>query len=1086
MASQKPRIYTVATAHLDTSWVWDFETTLREYIPKTLRDNFALFEKYPDYQFNFEGSYRYELMEEYYPEEFKKLKEYVAQGRWNVTGSSYENGDMNVPSPESLFRNILYGNDYFDKTFGKRSTDIYLPDCFGFGWALPSIARHANLNGFSTQKLTWSSAYGIPFDLGRWYGVDGSWIYASLNAGSYITSLKDVRKNPFIKKKLRHNMRKFDLPFTYAYHGVGDRGGAPKEESVKTVCNELKENSSQEIQVLSAPADKVFADMDAELNFMQKNSLPSWNNELVSTDHGVGSYTSRTVGKRWNRRNEQLADATERSAVAAAYLGAADYPQDKLDTCWKRVIAHQFHDDITGTSWMKCYERNWNDYMLSLNQFAEEYRHAVGGVSSLLDTSWVKGVALTVQNPVQSNGLRKEGVTAELTLPENTKYVRVFNKDGEEVPAQLVKTKHGVSTVVFTAEVPSMGYRVYDCRPSDIPCQIATALRADERLIENERYRVTLNDQGDIASVYDKDLKRDLLASPIRTGIHRYNGSIAYPAWELDFLEVMSVPAEFPRSPRFKVIENGPARVTLEVLRVAGQSTFRQKISLCNGGDCVNVYNEIEWRHLRSLLKTQFPLSASNKTADYDLGLGVISRQNNRPSLYEVPAQNWADITNKDGKYGVAIFSDSRSGWDKPLNNMLRLTGMHTPALDFGDEAKQSMMDLGLNRYSYGIYGHKGSYENGVQSSAARFLQPMNAFITDKHSGKLGDIYSFGEISNSDVLIRAVKKAQNTNEIIVRFQESAGKRGQECTFTLGNGIASARPVYASEEPAEDDTMKVTDGKLHFTMNAFQPKTFALTLIPSDITGEKSISTPVELPYNADVVSKNSNRGDGAMQNGEAIPAEQFPAEIVSGGVKFVTGKTDDGENNALVCTGQTVKLPANAKKLYILAASFFEDQKIALKMNDEVAFAKIQNAEEKIGQWDLYGLKKTGVIKTDILAWNCTHTHTYSGDVYGKQVYFFKYSFDVPENCAEVTLPDNKNVLILAMSTVSNEPVCETATPLFDRLKKREFDYWPSEKERKKSYPAMQKIKNRVTILNNHTKNKIMKNIDQLQQKYSK
>lgn len=108
--------------HLDTSWNWDFETTLREYIPATLRDNFALFEKYPDYRFSFEGSYRYELMEEYYPEEFEKLKEYVAQGRWNVTGSAYENGDVNIPSPEALFRNILYGNSYFDKTFGKRST----------------------------------------------------------------------------------------------------------------------------------------------------------------------------------------------------------------------------------------------------------------------------------------------------------------------------------------------------------------------------------------------------------------------------------------------------------------------------------------------------------------------------------------------------------------------------------------------------------------------------------------------------------------------------------------------------------------------------------------------------------------------------------------------------------------------------------------------------------------------------------------------------------------------------------------------------------------------------------------------------
>ena len=138
-------IYTVATAHLDTIWNWSFETTVADYIPKTLRKNFELFRKYPDYRFNFEGAYRYELMEEYYPEQFEQLKAYVKSGKWNVTGSGYENGDCNIPSPEALFRNFLYGNSYFDKTFGRRSKDVFLPDCFGFGYALPSIAAHSNL-----------------------------------------------------------------------------------------------------------------------------------------------------------------------------------------------------------------------------------------------------------------------------------------------------------------------------------------------------------------------------------------------------------------------------------------------------------------------------------------------------------------------------------------------------------------------------------------------------------------------------------------------------------------------------------------------------------------------------------------------------------------------------------------------------------------------------------------------------------------------------------------------------------------------------------------------------------------------------
>lgn len=232
--SNKKKIYTVATAHLDTVWSWDFETTVSKYIYNTLVDNFKLFKKYPTYTFSFEGSYRYELMEEYYPELFDKMKEYIKQGRWNVCGSSFENGDVNIPSPEALFRNILFGNSYFDKKFGKRSVDIYLPDCFGFGWALPSIASHANLMGFTTQKLAWGSAYGVPFDIGRWRGVDGNEIYASVNPHDYYFTLKKLRDWDFVQNKLKEN-EKYDLDMTYIFHGIGDRGGAPKEKSVKFV-----------------------------------------------------------------------------------------------------------------------------------------------------------------------------------------------------------------------------------------------------------------------------------------------------------------------------------------------------------------------------------------------------------------------------------------------------------------------------------------------------------------------------------------------------------------------------------------------------------------------------------------------------------------------------------------------------------------------------------------------------------------------------------------------------------------------------------------------------------------------------------
>ena len=533
---EKKKIYTISNAHLDTIWSWDFETTVDQYIRRTLTDNFELFEKYPDYKFNFEGSYRYELMKEYYPEMFEKMKSYIAEGKWNVCGSAFENGDVNVPSPEALFRNILLGNEYFHKNFGKRSCDIFLPDCFGFGYALPSIMHHANLKGFTTQKLTWGSAYGIPFDLGKWYGVDGNYVYGNTNPGSYTSVLLKVRDKKFIKDKLNDN-EQYDLPMTTAFHGVGDRGGAPKEISVKTVCDEIAKNETSDVEVLSAPADQIFRDIDA-LPEETKQKLPVWNNELVMTNHAVGGYTSRAIGKRWNRRNEEIADMAERACVTAMVNNEYEYPQETLTKAWKRVIAHQFHDDLPGTSVQRAYRRSWNDYAMSLNQFTNEYEGAVKSIATKLDTSFVKGVAVVVNNPMEYE--RTSVVTVNIPAKFIGKNVTVLDAQEKEYAAQITKVQNGVATILMCVTVPPMGYKVFDLRSRK--CQVKSKLFASIQMLENGKYRVSLNSNGDISSIFDKEIKKEILKKPITTGIFDYNGSSSWPAWELNYEELNREP----------------------------------------------------------------------------------------------------------------------------------------------------------------------------------------------------------------------------------------------------------------------------------------------------------------------------------------------------------------------------------------------------------------------------------------------------------------------------------------------------------------------------------------------------------------
>jgi alpha-mannosidase len=198
--AKRPTLYVVGYAHLDTQWRWDYPTTIRDYITKTMRTNFDFLEKYPNYVFNFSGARRYAMMKEYYPADYDKVKSYIAAGRWFPSGSSYEENDVNSPSGESIVRQILYGTQFFRREFGKTSAEYMLPDCFGFPASLPSILAHCGIKGFSSQKLSssWQPAphvggpdspertpEGIPFNIGVWEGPDGKSVLAALNPGSY-------------------------------------------------------------------------------------------------------------------------------------------------------------------------------------------------------------------------------------------------------------------------------------------------------------------------------------------------------------------------------------------------------------------------------------------------------------------------------------------------------------------------------------------------------------------------------------------------------------------------------------------------------------------------------------------------------------------------------------------------------------------------------------------------------------------------------------------------------------------------------------------------------------------------------------
>ncbi len=1067
--SKEKVLYTVGYAHLDTQWRWDYQTTINEYIWNTIVFNFRLFEKYPDYVFNFSGANRYKMMKEYYPEEYEKLKKYVAAGRWFPSGSSMEENDVLAPSHESIIRQILLGANYFRKELGVTSQEFMIPDCFGFPASLPSILAHCGLKGFSTQKLSWGSAVGIPFNVGTWIGPDGESVTAALNPGSYGSRVQeDLSINANWKKRIYDLGGSTGVYADYMYYGTGDVGGSPTEDSVQWIEKSLK--TGYDFKIVSARADQLFSDLTPA----QKTMLPTYKGEFLLTNHSAGSITSQAAMKRWNRKNEMLAYKAEAASAIGEWLGGMSYNKDQTNEAWRLVLGGQFHDILPGTSIPRAYEFSQNDELLALSQFGHIFADASGSVIRALDTR-VQGIPLIVFNPLAVE--REDIVEATVAFPKDgPKAVRIFDGDNREVPSQISKVEGNKIAVLFLAKTPSLNYVAFDVRPSDAPCAMATGLKATPTSLENSKYVVKLDPAGDVVSIFDKTANKELLSSPIRLAFH-YERPQQWPAWNMDWEDRNKPAAGFVEGPaKIAVVENGPARAALAVERESRHSKFVQVIRLAANGsrDRIEFNTVIDWATKESSLKATFPLTVSNPMATYNWGVGTIERGNNDPVKFEVPSHQWFDLTNKDGRYGVSVLEDCKYGSDKPADNILRSTLLYTPGVR-NSYREQGVQDFGKHKILYSLYGHPGDWraaDSNIQ--AARLNQPLVAFQAVPHPGPLGKTFSFLKVNNRDIVVSAVKKAEIGDDLIVRIVEAKGKAAKNIELAFAAPVVSAREVNGQEQDLANAVVK--NGKIVFDVTPYHLKTFALRLKPFEKALPLPQSTPMELPYNVDVISNDKHKADGDFDgSGKSFPAEMLPDTITSGSIHFRLGPKADGANNAVACSGQTINLPVgNFNKLYILAAA---GESMAFRGMDAGGAGTGSRAVFKIGgvaveipvevwsgfygQWDKrlwdgdsaatsfdrgninYIGVAPGYVRKDRVAFFTTHRHLRNGanDPY-MYAYIYQYKIDRPQGATQITFPANERIKIFAITAAHNENEDATpAQPLSDTLIRDRSDY---------------------------------------------
>jgi alpha-mannosidase len=723
----------------------------------------------------------------------------------------------------------------------------------------------------------------------------------------------------------------------------------------------------------------------------------------------------------------------------------------------------QFHDILPGTATPKAFEYSWNDDVIAMNQFAGVLTSATEGIAGGLNTQTV-GQPIIVYNPL--NIAREDIVEADVDIAIGP--VRVLGPEGREVPSQMISPRK----LLFLAKVPSIGYAVYDVQSGGRAATGPTSLKVTQSSLENDRYRISLNSDGDVQSIFDKRLNRELLDAPIRLAI-KSDTPAQWPAWNMDWTDQQKPPRAYVGSgAQVRVVENGPARVAVEVVRETEGSKFRQTVRLSAGdaGNRVEFSNVIDWKTSNANLKATFPLTAANANATYNWDIGTIERGNNDERKFEVPSHQWFDLTDRSGSFGVTILSDCKYGSDKPDDKTLRLTLLRTPGIGpRAGYADQSTQDWGRHEIVYGLAAHGGDWRREQTDwQAQRLNQPLIPFQTSQHPGTLGKTFSILRVNNSRVRVLALKKAEDTDEIIVRIVELDGRAAPDVRVRFAAPVIAAREVNGQEWPV--GSAKIVNGQLATSLGRFQPRTFAVKLAQPPVKQASPRSMPFDLAYDLAVADRDGERMKfGFDGEGFALPAEMLPRELSFAGIVFRLGPADKA--NAVVPRGQQIALPPGLKRLYVLAASASGDQDVIFRVGNQTAGVKIQHWSGFIGQWDDRQWKQTevvvqpripppdvppdiaaqlqrprtrlnpygemtgitpGFIKHAPVAWFASHRHTPSGtnEAYAYS-YLFAYTIDVPDQARTMTLPNNDNVRILAITGSNEREGVKPATDLW-------------------------------------------------------
>ncbi|KAK4105474.1 glycoside hydrolase family 38 protein [Parathielavia hyrcaniae] len=808
-SGKEPVVFGIGHCHIDSCWLWPFAETKRK-VARSWSNQCGLMERYPELHFACSQAQQYKWLKELYPSVFDRVKRKVAEGRFHPIGGSWVEHDTNMPSGESLVRQFLYGQRFYESNFGSRCQTFWLPDTFGYSSQLPQLCRLAGMSRFLTQKLSWNNINRFPHTTFNWVALDGTQVICHMPPSETYTAeahFGDVKRSMSQHKSLDQDHTSL-LVF-----GKGDGGGGPTWQQLEKLrrCRGVSDTVGVLPRVhLGNSVDDFFDKLERKAD-----SFVTWYGELYFELHR-GTYTTQSNNKRNNRKSEiVLRDLELLATIASIKDESYKYPKKKFDTMWEMVLLCQFHDCLPGSSIeMAVHE--------SMEMYAEVFKIAesifkdiseVFGVSQVRTTTVADGIALN-------------------TLPWHRKEVVDISEN---------------EAAVACGNGPLLRLRTLKTSQDD-PLVSAKQVSKGIFVLENDQLRVRV-EAGAITSLYDRKAERELI--PKGQKANQYvifdDKPLYWQAWDVEVYHLDTRKPLHSGETKIHEIKKHSASLITHT-KISDKSSVKTIITLgaaVEGQQShIEVAATVEWHETMKFLKVEFPVDIRNTEASYETQFGIVRRPTHYNTSwdmakFEVCSHRFADLS--EHGYGVSILNDSKYGF-ATAGNVMRLSLLRSP------KAPDAHADMGTHHIRWGILPHQGGLSHVTVRKAFEFNNPLK-LLSSRAAGSSspGSLVldlarppvCLTQDSSPALVLDTVKRGEDDEDVsrgelpvkegrsvVLRIYDSLGGRARGTVATTWD-VTRVCKVNLLED--ELDEVKFADGEFAVDLRAFEVATFKLQL-----------------------------------------------------------------------------------------------------------------------------------------------------------------------------------------------------------------------------------------------------------------